>query len=560
MNQIVTAKDKIITLEEQLNSRIKPDVRIQKMDLLRHLYDSEGRFQESDSIALEVISDATRLVKMGDSHTEKLLSCIKNSYFSRAKRHFDDYMIACEWDREKNARFWLPRRKVLEGQHKICTQIDNFRKNPEKRFLGFSMPPGTGKSTLIKFFLAFVCGLNPQSLSMYVSYADGMVKMMYNSVSSILTDTMEYRHNDIFEGLREPDMSGEYNTISYRRKGDFPTLGLVSLSGSVTGRTRANTFMITDDLVKNMEVARSPERLIKLYDDYKSTLTTRMIGDKVKQLMLGTIWSKYDPISRMKEEHEGDPRYDFIAIPVWDEVTHVSNFNYDHPDRYSTEKIEEIKEEIEPVLFECMYMSHGIEREGLAFPSDSLRYYNGVLPDGEPDIVLFVCDVAWGGGDSLSSPFAYGYGNDYYIHDVVFNRGDKTITKPLVIGKIVKHRANRGRFEANNGGDEYADDVSKMLREDYGYWCNIEHKKAPSNMSKVVRIEQHAPTIRQNFIFLDRAHRNREYQNFIDELTSFTFTGKNLHDDAADSMAMLADFAFNRNMGEIVIRKRTGKL
>ena len=64
---------------------------------------------------------------------------------------------------------------------------------------------------------------------------------------------------------------------------------MVSLSGSVTGRTRANKFLVTDDLVKNAEMARSPERLFKLNADYRSTLTTRMIGDNVKQVMLGTI-------------------------------------------------------------------------------------------------------------------------------------------------------------------------------------------------------------------------------------------------------------------------------
>lgn len=48
----------------------------------------------------------------------------------------------------------------------------------------------------------------------------------------------------------------------------------------------------------------------------------------------------------------------------------------------------------------------------IAFPSDSLNYYNGVVPDGEPDNIVFVNDVAWGGGDSLSMPVAYVYGHD----------------------------------------------------------------------------------------------------------------------------------------------------
>ena len=102
-------------------------------------------------------------------------------------------------------------------------------------------------------------------------------------------------------------------------------------------------------------------------------------------------------------------------------------------------------------------MQHGIEKEGLAFPSDSLNYYNGVLPDGEPDNIVFVNNVAWGGGDSLSMPITYVYGHDVYIHDWIFDRRDKSCTKPRVVAKILQHKIKMGRTEANNGRDEYSD-------------------------------------------------------------------------------------------------------
>ena len=467
------------------------------------------------------------------------LEIIRKTYFFGGQYSFDQYMIACEWNREKNARFWLPRRKVLEGKHKIATKIQAFIDDPNTLYLGFSMPPGTGKSTLIKFLQGYIAGKFPKSANMYVSYSDGMIKMMLDSVSAILTDTNEYCHNEIFLGNGSPDVSAEYKTISYRRKGDFPTLGLVSLGGSVTGRTRANKFLITDDLVKDKEMARSPERLMKLYDDYKATLTTRMIGDHVKQIQLGTIWSAHDPISRMKADHEGDPRYPFIAIPVEDE-NGESNFEYEHPDRYTKEKIQDIKRNLDPVDYSCLFMQRGIEKEGLAFPADSLQYYNGVLPDGTPDNVCFVVDVAWGGGDSLSMPIAYVYDGVAYIHDVIFDNRDKFVTKPRVVGKILQHKCRMGRFEANSGGDEYCDDVGRMLKEQ-GYSMNLSHKKAPSNMSKLVRIEQHAPNIRE-FRFKGEAYWDSEYRRFMNELTSFSFTAKNLHDDAADSLGQLVDF------------------
>lgn len=478
---------------------------------------------------------------------------IKRTYFYSGQYDFDSFMIGMEWNREPQARFWLPRRKVLEGKHGIATQIQEFIDDPEALYLGFSLPPGTGKTTLIKFLLAYIIGNDPKSANMYISYSDGMTKMLLDSVKSMLTDTTEYCFHEIFPSLGMPDISAEYKTISYRRAGDFPTLGLVSLSGSVTGRTRANRFMITDDLVKNKEEARSPERLEKLYSDYTATLTTRMIGDNVKQIMLGTRWSAYDPIGRMESEHGNDPRYRFIAIPVWDEQEQ-SNFEYEHPDRYTTEKIRDIKATIDSADFECLFMQHGVEKEGLAFSTDKLKYYNGVLPDGEPDNIVFTNDVAWGGGDSLSMPIAFIYGGDVYIHDWVFDRRDKNCTKPRVVAKILQHKIKMGQTEANNGGEEYSDDVYRILKEEHGYSINMSHKKAPTNMAKLTRIEQHAPTIR-NFYFRDDSCRDDDYRKAMAELTGFSFTSKNLHDDAPDSLAMLAGYIAERPRVVTVVQR-----
>ena len=485
--------------------------------------------------------------------TTEGLEIVRKTYFTAAKHNFDDFMIAMEWKREPNARFWLPRRKVLEGKHGIASRIQEFMDDPDALFLGFSQPPGTGKTTIIKFLLAYIIGKNPRSANMYISYSDGMTKMLLDSVRSMLTDTEEYCFHEIFPGLGTPAISAEYKTVSYRRPGDFPTLGLVSMSGSVTGRTRANTFLVTDDLVKNKEEARSPERLEKLYQDYTATLTTRMIGDNVKQIMLGTRWSSYDPLGRMQDAHFDDPRYTFISIPVWDE-NEVSNFEYDHPDRYTTEKIRDIKNTIDSADFECLFMQHGIEKEGLAFPSDGLNYYNGVLPDGDPDNIVFVNDVAWGGGDSLSMPIAYVYGGDVYIHDWVFDRRDKSVTKPRVVGKILQHKIKMGRTEANNGGEEYSDDVHRILRQEYGYSINMTHKKAPTNVAKLTRIEQFAPDIRR-FYFRSDSGRDSDYIRAMQELTSFSYTVKNLHDDAADSLAMLADY-LTSGMRVVSVAKR----
>ena len=463
-----------------------------------------------------------------------------------------DCTIPCTLERKRISEPSLQRRIGIVNIEKIEPKQGNCITVEDGMYLvGKTMLP-THNSTLIKFLLCWIYGLFPRSSNMYVSYSDAVVKMIYDSVHEMLTDGYEYRFRQIFPEVPVPRVSAEYYTISARNKGDFPTIGMISLGGSVTGRTRANKLLITDDLVKNKEVARSPMRLMTLYDDYKNTLTTRTIGDNVKQIQLGTIWSVHDPISRMKAEHEGDSRYRFIAIPVEDEEGN-SNFEYEHPDRYNKERIAELKASLDPVDFSCLYMQQGMEKEGLAFPSEQLLYYNGVLPEGEPDDIEAWCDVAFGGGDSLCMPIAYIYGESVYIHDVIFDRHDKKVTEPRVADALKRNEVKLCGFEANAGGEFYAREVDELLRQN-DYRMNIQSKRAGSNMSKVKRIEQYVPTIKE-WYFRDSRSRSREYQKFMEELCSFSFTQKNLHDDAPDGLAGLCEKMYKK-VGKIEVVQR----
>lgn len=502
----------------------------------RSLMCVKALYQEEKDIEF-VKGIRSKLTEIAITGDRDVMNLLKESYILTAKDSFDDFMIAMEWDRTPDAKFWLPRRRVLEEKFKIASTIQRFL-DDDSKLLTLSLPPGTGKTTIIKFLIAYIMGKFPQSQNMYCSYSDGMLKLVYDSLIA-MTSKGEYNFDEIF-GLGMPEVSSEYKTLSYAKKGNFPTVGLVALGGSVTGRTRANKFFITDDLVKNDEVARSPERLETLWSDYSNTLTTRMIGN-AKEIMLGTIWSLYDPISRKKTKFDGKKGYEFLAFPVCDDEGH-SNFYYDHPDRYSDERIKELKEGLDPVVFSCLYLQKGVEKEGLAFSADRLKYYNGVLPDGEPDNIMFYGDVAWGGGDSFSAPIAYIYGKDVYIHDVLFDRGDKTITKPRLVAKILSHKIKMGRLEANNGGGEYCDDINKLLKKE-DYSMNLGAKMAAGNTAKLIRIEQHQQAIR-DFYYLAEGYRSPEYKQFMNELTIFSFTSKNLHDDAPDSLAGLCDFLY----------------
>lgn len=462
--------------------------------------------------------------------SEKFYWLHKRSLLFDALIDFDAYLQYVEFDREPSKRFYLPRRRIIKPIVDSLQQIED----DELDLLAISLPPGTGKTTLGIFFLSWQMGKYPDMPNLASAHSDKLTRSFYDGVLNIITDP-EYLWKDVFPGVEIVGTNSKDETIDLGKPKRFKTLTCRSIDGSLTGATRCERILYADDLVSGIEEALSKDRLDSLWDKYTNDLKSRKkLG--CKEIHIATRWSVHDPIGRLERQYEGNPRAKFFALPALNE-NDESNFDYDYGVGFDTKYFLDMRNSLDDVSWKCLFQNQPIEREGLLFPEEELLYYNGVLPDGEPDRKVSVCDIAWGGGDSLSMPICYVYGEDAYVVDVVFNNGDKEVTRPIVVGKLKQHLPHQIRFEANNGGDEYADKVDEMLRKE-GIKLNISHRKAPSTSSKLSRIIQAAPDIKKLY-FLDKKHRSKEYSKFMKELTSFMQTGKNKHDDAADSLAML---------------------
>ena len=462
--------------------------------------------------------------------SEKFYWLHKRSLLFDAPIDFDAYLQYVEFDREPSKRFYLPRRRIIKPIVDSLQQIED----DELDLLAISLPPGTGKTTLGIFFLSWQMGKYPDMPNLASAHSDKLTRSFYDGVLNIITDP-EYLWKDVFPGVQIVGTNSKDETIDLGKPKRFKTLTCRSIDGSLTGATRCERILYADDLVSGIEEALSKDRLDSLWDKYTNDLKSRKkLG--CKEIHIATRWSVHDPIGRLERQYEGNPRAKFFALPALNE-NDESNFDYDYGVGFDTKYFLDMRNSLDDVSWKCLFQNEPIEREGLLFPEEELLYYNGVLPDGEPDRKVSVCDIAWGGGDSLSMPICYVYGEDAYVVDVVFNNGDKEVTRPIVVGKLKQHLPHQTRFEANNGGDEYADKVDEMLRKE-GIKLNITHRKAPSTASKLSRIIQAAPDIKKLY-FLDKKHRSKEYSKFMKELTSFMQTGKNKHDDAADSLAML---------------------
>nr|DAY87856.1 MAG TPA: Terminase [Caudoviricetes sp.] len=480
--------------------------------------------------------------------------------------NFESFMYYMERKRNWSKRFYYPRRKTLKV---VVNDLEDLE-NRKIKFYGLSMPSRVGKSTICIFFLAWVAMRRPNSHSAMGGHSGILAKGFYKELMNLFS-TEEYAFDELFffwnpeyaNKSLVTDKSADEFTITLGDPDRFATVTCRGIDGTWTGAVDVSKdgYLYVDDLVRDREHSLSPTRMENTYQEYLNKMVDRK-NDGARELMVGTLWNVLDPLERLRKSYDGNPEYRFRRIPALDE-NDESNFDYEI-NGFSTAYYRDMREKLDKAEWEAKFMQRPFVREGLLFPTDELRYFNGILPDGDFRRIGVV-DVAWGGGDSLSMPIGAEYDNgDVYIYDWVFNKGAKEVTLPLVVGRIIGNGIRQTRFEGNTGGELYCQYVDERLQ-DQKYKCSCTSRKAPNKVEKLAKIIAYSGDIKRKFIFLEskkvtqdqlqkdaelgvvRYRRNDEYQAAMDELTMFVSIGENKHDDAADGLTQLEMFIENPN-------------
>lgn len=452
----------------------------------------------------------------------------------------DSFFRYIEKKRLPKERFYMPRRK----QFIKIGLIDALQGMIDDKYdiLCISLPPGTGKTTIEKFFHSAVIGWYSNGYNLFYSHSGDITRMYYDGVYDIVTNADEYTWNEIFPRLKVTSTNAKLEKFNVGKYKPFQSVQCTSVGSKNAGKVRANKFLLVDDMIGGIEEALNPLYLDKLWGKYAVDARQRKIpdedGNPCKEIHIATRWSVRDVIGRIIQAYEGNKRVKVISVPDIDPVTGESNFDFEFGG-YTVKDFEDIQLLMDEISYRCLYKQDPIEREGLLFPEDKIRRYLN-LPHGEPEIITSQCDTKGKGTDYFVLPVLQKYGEDYYCVDCVCdNTADYEMQYENSANVLVNNQVQECEFERNAGGDRVGMEVNKRV-ESKGWICNI--TDTPTETNKEARIFQCSNWILQHVIFKDPSlyKPNEPYGVMMSLLKQYSVSGRKQLDDVPDVFSNFA--------------------
>lgn len=458
---------------------------------------------------------------------------------------FHSYLLYLEKDRDEESRFYSPKMVQL-NKHGLIQAMQDIEDGEYTR-LCISMPPGTQKTTLEKFFSSWIIGRHPKDYSLFFSHNSDITEKFYKGVLDITTDATEYKWAEIFPDVLLQSTNAKLQEINFDKYKPYSSLQCSSIGSKNAGKVRANRYLYCDDLIGTIEEALNPIILDKIWRIYGVDLKQRKLNEQVKEIIIMTRWSTKDVIGRIIELYGNDPKLKIISVPDIDPVTGKSNFDYKF-NGMSVAFFQDQALTMDDISYRCLYKQDPIEREGLLYPENKVRRYTE-LPNTKIKRITGQCDTKGKGTDYFVFPCLVeyeGYEGNFYCVDAMCNKSaDYEFQYETAANLIVVNEMQDCDFESNQGGDRVALEVGNRVAAK-GWICNI--TDTPTESNKEARIFQCSNWVLQHIVFKDRTlyEPKSEYAEMMGQLLGYSVSGKNVNDDVPD---VFSNFALRMTKG-----------
>lgn len=286
----------------------------------------------------------------------------------------------------------LQKNYVPEWFHlEVCKVLEQVLRGEIKHLI-FTMPPQHGKSELssIKFPL-FALGNRPDVRIIEVCYSGDVATRFGREVRNGFSMP---QYKAIFPGVELREDSQAANRFNTTEGGYYLAAGR---GGAIT--SYGCDIMILDDMFKNREEAESQTIRQKVWDDYVSTINTRLNKNSAI-IMLMTRWHDDDLIGRVMalegcDDEVVDPNTgewrkataddpDTMPRGKWHVVAFPAIATHDGPHRkrgealwavnYPVDYLEGLRS-LDPDVFECMYQCNPVNEQSSEFQRSWFKYY-----------------------------------------------------------------------------------------------------------------------------------------------------------------------------------------
>lgn len=461
-------------------------------------------------------------------------------------------------------RYLKPKYK-LTNFHRVYLEVLNRFAHGEIKKLIISVPPQTGKSELSSRNLpAFLLGLNPDLKIVICSYNTDMARSFNQDVQRIMCDE-RYKavFPDTFLNTERVRMDNVYkcNADVSEPVGHSGFLRAVGRSGSLTGVSV--DIAILDDIYKDFNEANSPLVREQAFKWYSSVVRTRLHNDS-QEIIVFTRWHEDDIIGRLEKSNEK-----IIDLNSWSDLENVPKgawvrINFPAlkvgapteidpreegeaiwPEKHSREQLLAARA-LDPVQFQCLYQGCPSSEENRLYGEfktygDKSEYgtfirkgcYIDVADKGKD----YLCSICY---DIYKSPnMMYNEQTKKFeplmfalVTDILWTQEGTEITSISVPRQVNEQGAQVVWVESNNGGEQFANTISKKIR--------AQVKKFHTSANKETRIVSNAGLVMGSIVF--PVGWETRYEGAYKHLRGFLRTfNSNATDDLEDTLTGIVE-------------------
>lgn len=449
------------------------------------------------------------------------------------------------------------RRYIAAGHHLLISEALDKVFSGEITRLMINIFPRSGKTELaVKNFIAKGFAVNPASKFIHLTYSNDLALDNSEEIRDDFIQNPEYQK--IFPYVKIKKSSTAKNKWYTTAKGGVYA---AAAGGAITGFGAGEIDDITDEELKKEDdelgsfldsftyehlfngaiIIDDPLKPDSAFSDkerektnrrWTNTIKSRANSVKTPIIIIGQRLHPDDFCGHVLDL-EGE-EWTVLSIPA---LSHENDtYQSIWESKMPVKELLKLKEN-DSYTFESQYQQNPQKIEGLLFPLSELRFEDLSNCDFSQSLFSFaVGDPADKGGDFYSMPFCYVMPNmDVAVRSVIFNKtGIEANT--IRIAERAKELEIEQIFIESNGG--WISSVVLLKNE-----VKNETKLTPysNHIEKIVRILSHYEFILKKFVFDVNYKKDKEYNDFITNLTTFIKEGTNKNDDAPDVLAAAAN-------------------